>query len=154
MDIDWHAVFECREGVLISRSTGKAYDHLPNGRRYIHVPYKGKAYPAHRVIWEMFNGPIPEGLFIDHIDRDKLNNKLDNLRLVDKTQNAMNCALRKNSVTPIKNVYRCNHGKRWRVYVKAYGVRYNGGSYKDLELAELVAHELREKIHGEFACHD
>lgn len=44
-----------------------------------------RMYQQHRIVWEMHNGPIPPGLTIDHIDRDGLNNRLDNLRLADAT---------------------------------------------------------------------
>ena len=41
----------------------------------------------HRLIWEAFNGPIPDGLTIDHIDNDKTNNRLDNLQLLTNAEN-------------------------------------------------------------------
>ena len=50
---------------------------------YAVLNFKGKMYAQHRIIWEMFNGPIPKGLTIDHIDRNKQNNLISNLRLAD-----------------------------------------------------------------------
>lgn len=44
----------------------------------------------HRLVWETFNGEIPDGLEIDHIDTNKENNDLSNLRLVTKKQNMNN----------------------------------------------------------------
>lgn len=38
--------------------------------------------PIYRLVWEAFNGPIPEGYVIHHIDHDKLNDSLDNLMLM------------------------------------------------------------------------
>jgi hypothetical protein len=45
---------------------------------------------GHRIVWESFNGKIPNGLEIDHIDRNKHNNKLKNLRLVTHSENCLN----------------------------------------------------------------
>ena len=45
---------------------------------------------GHRIVWEAFNGKIPAGLEIDHIDRDKHNNTLSNLRLVTHSENCLN----------------------------------------------------------------
>ena len=42
----------------------------------------------HRVIWETFNGDIPKGMTIDHIDFDKTNNDISNLRLLSLEDNA------------------------------------------------------------------
>lgn len=45
---------------------------------------------GHRCVWEAFNGRIPTNLEIDHIDRNKHNNKLSNLRLVTHSENMKN----------------------------------------------------------------
>lgn len=47
------------------------------------VNLHGKTYTQHRIVWEMHNGPIPSELTVDHINRDKTDNRLENLRLAD-----------------------------------------------------------------------
>ena len=49
-----------------------------------------KYYTLSRVVWILMNGDIPEGMVIDHIDRDKNNNKIDNLRVVTQSDNNKN----------------------------------------------------------------
>lgn len=49
-----------------------------------------KKISAHRLVWEAFNGPIPEGMVIDHIDGNRSNNALSNLRLVSQSDNMDN----------------------------------------------------------------
>lgn len=48
---------------------------------------KQKKYFVHRLEWEAFYGPIPEGYEINHLDENGLNNRLDNLSLVTHTEN-------------------------------------------------------------------
>ena len=59
-----------------------------NGYEYVTID--GKSKLAHRVMWEVFNGKIPEGMEIDHINTDRLDNRIDNLRLVTPSENKNN----------------------------------------------------------------
>ena len=58
----------------------------------IYCKKKMKYYLSHRFIFECFRGVIPSGLVIDHINRDKLDNRLDNLRVVTQQENCLNSA--------------------------------------------------------------
>jgi hypothetical protein len=51
---------------------------------------KRKNYSHHRFIWEAFNTSIKEGLHVDHIDGDRLNNHISNLRLLTPAENMKN----------------------------------------------------------------
>lgn len=51
---------------------------------------KRKYYWVHRLVWEAFNGQMPEGMEIDHIDGNPSNNSFDNLRAVDHLTNMSN----------------------------------------------------------------
>ncbi len=57
-------------------------------RGYKTVSIMGKRYYVHRLIWLMSYGYLPD--LLDHIDRDKTNNKLSNLRVSSKNLNALN----------------------------------------------------------------
>lgn len=59
---------------------------------------------CHRIVWELHNGEIPEGFVVDHIDRDKLNNRIENLRIVTSAVNSRNSKLACNSKTGIVGV--------------------------------------------------
>src|SRR5687768_2806402 len=72
---------------------------------YRAVMVNGKKYYVHRIVWEMRNGVIPEGLCIDHIDGDCSNNRLDNLRLVTLSGNQRNSKLPRNNSTGIHGIY-------------------------------------------------
>lgn len=49
------------------------------GYERVHLDHKETH--AHRIVWEAVHGPIPDGLTINHIDGDKLNNRIENLEL-------------------------------------------------------------------------
>lgn len=66
---------------------------LPN--LYLVCKSKGHNFLVHRAIWETFNGDIPQGMEIDHVQCDRSNNKLDMLRLVTHAENTANLNTRK-----------------------------------------------------------
>ena len=61
-----------------------------NGCGYLRVRTKLGLKMVHRIIWETFNGEIPDGYEIDHINTIKTDNRLDNLRLVTPKENKNN----------------------------------------------------------------
>lgn len=66
-----------------------------NGLGYLQLSMckNGKQYTAplvHRLVWEAHVGPVPAGMEIDHIDRNRANNALSNLQLVTHQQNLWN----------------------------------------------------------------
>lgn len=69
------------------------------------VKHKGVTYPAHKIIWAMFNDyKSQRGLVIDHIDRDPFNNHPDNLRLVTVAVNSRNQKKRSTNKTGVMGV--------------------------------------------------
>lgn len=105
----------------------------------------GKFIKNHRIIYAMHHGYMPK--FIDHIDGNKLNNQISNLRPCTIQQNSYN--KKSSGVSGYKNIYWHPQSGKWQVKVnkKYYGI------YADIELAELVATEVRNKLHGNFAKH-
>jgi hypothetical protein len=71
---------------------------------YWRVQMGDKVVSVHRVIWELFNGEIPEDMTIDHIDRDSSNNKIENLRLVAHAVNCRNRSQYSNNKTGFTGV--------------------------------------------------
>ena len=150
-------LFEYRDGEIyykVSRSRNKAGSkagtYRPHDNAY-HVTINKKHYLMHRIVFMMHNGYLPQ--FVDHIDCNRANNKIENLREATHSQNAHNAKTRKDSKTGIKNVSWNKVDKSWKVRIQANNTRLVIGQYKDLELAELVAMEARDKFHGNFANH-
>lgn len=77
------------EGIFVNANTKRILKGSPrNG--YIRINIKNKVYSAHRLIWEAFNGPIPEEKVVDHINGNRSDNRLENLRLVTQSENVEN----------------------------------------------------------------
>lgn len=119
-----------------------------NGYRLIKV--KGKMRRLHRVIWELHNGPIPDGLEVDHIDRNKDNNLIGNLRLVTKSQNAFNRANKAGKELP-KGIVFLPKGNTYQARIMVSGKRYVYHN-QDLEKAAQWLKDKREELHGEHRC--
>lgn len=60
----------------------------------VHIRINGKYYFVHRIVWELFNGPIPKDMVIDHLDGNPWNNVIENLACKTRLQNSQN--LKKN----------------------------------------------------------
>lgn len=75
-----------------------------NRNGYYHLKYKSIGYKVHRVIWEMFNGPLSIFDKVDHIDGNPLNNKISNLRAGPESLNIRNRKMLKNNTTGFAGV--------------------------------------------------
>jgi hypothetical protein len=84
--------------------------HLRNG--YMVVIIDCKRYSYHRLAWLYMTGEWPpHPRVIDHINRDKADNRWSNLRLASRSQNARNRAQRKDSGNPYKGIFQQSDGK-------------------------------------------
>lgn len=118
---------------------------------YLMVGINYKKYFVHRIIFLMFNGYLPK--VVDHEDGKILNNKEGNLRDATTLQNNRNNRNRKMGEIPVKGVTKLHYGS-YRVQISINNKSKHIGVFRDLELAELVAIEARNKYFGEFASHE
>lgn len=120
---------------------------------YVQVCFCGKLYLAHRIIWEMIKGEIPHGMQIDHIDQNKKNNKIENLRLVTHGQNLKNKTLMSNNKSGVCGVSWIKSKSKFQAKVRSEGVDYHVGYFSELDEAKVAIDEFRlrfnfHKNHG------
>jgi len=124
----------------------KAGCYHSSGYRVVKI--YGKRYKVHRIIFILHHDFNPT--HIDHIDGDTLNNKIENLRVCTHNQNMHNRKISKNSKSGIKGITWVSSCKKWWSQLMVNSKRIKLGMYEDLELAELVIQEAREKYHRDF----
>lgn len=136
-----------QDGRLINKATSDYADKYTNNWGYRRVTWdrgslgRVREY-AHRLVWVMHNGDIPDGMMVDHINLDKSDNRIENLRLVNKSGNAQN-AKRKGYWLDKRS------GKR-RAQIKIDGKTIGLGLHETESLARQVYLNAKRELH-EFA---
>lgn len=118
-----------------------------NGSGYLQIRIRPRAYYVHRIVWEMLNGPIPEGIEIDHRNGIRSDNTPSNLRLATPSQNLCNKSCRPNK-TGFKGVYQFR--ERYVSRISCNGKTHSLGSYSSAEDAHRAYCEAASKLHGQF----
>jgi len=95
--------------------------------------------------------PLREGLMIDHINGDGLDNRRSNLRLVTKSQNMMNSGVRINNKSGYKGVSWSNREKKWRATIWKMNKQIDLGRFKDKKEAAKAYNDAARIHHGEYA---
>jgi hypothetical protein len=109
---------------------------------YITISIDGTAILAHRLAWFYCFKEWPEK-GIDHINRDRSDNRLDNLREADQTLNNYNNSIRKDNTSGYKGVYL--HGSGYRARVVNKGKNYNLGTFETAEEANEAVLSYKNK---------
>ena len=125
-------------GELISRRLKKATSRQDK-EGYVRLKIKGRDVFAHRVAFMMYHGYYPEGQ-IDHINRVKYDNRIDNLREASATCQNRNKPPQSNNSSGVKGVSYTAKTKKWKAAIKINGKWHYLGQYEDFY--EAVAHRF------------
>lgn len=136
-------------GTFIRKIKSKLITANKGTKRYLRLFVDGKDYSLHRLIFLYHYGYLPKQ--IDHMDNDRFNNRIENLRESTQQHNCLNRTHHKNSKNKYKNFYKVSGSNSYCVQIIVNGKRKYFGSYKNIEEANKIAISLREKYHGEFA---
>lgn len=133
-------VFEYKDGQLWRKSytdsKGRKYPsslvtNVSNSYGYCLVRFKNRGVKYHRIVWILLNGSIPDSMQIDHINGNRIDNSIENLRIVDYRQNSENREVHRKGKLP-----GCSYRKdcnKWQVRIRVNGCRRHIGLY-DTEL--------------------
>lgn len=152
-----NCMFRYSEGELLSLITSRgrrANDRIGAMRKdgYLVTRVKGPNIPVHRIIWKMHYGSEP--LVIDHINGNKTDNRIENLRSVTVKENVRN-AKGRNASSGFIGVqdsfgYRSNPEYRWVAKIKNDGLTIRIGGYRNVMDAVLAYNAECERLHGEY----
>ena len=117
---------------------------------YVAIGINRRLYAAHRLAWVYMYGEIPAERHIDHIDRDRRNNRIGNLRLANKSQNAMNMGMMSTNSSGVKGVcFDKNRGK-FMAYIGVDNKQLYLGRFASLDEARDAYEAASKKYHGDF----
>ena len=117
--------------------------HKPSGYRIVHV---GKvAYREHRLAWLLEHGSLPQE--IDHINGIRHDNRMENLRAVDRSGNNQNRAVQTNNTSGMTGVSYSKSHQKWRARIKIGGKEKHLGRFATLEAAAEAYEIAKSKFH-------
>lgn len=132
-----------------ARSNRQPFKGCASNNGYLKIRVDKKLYYAHRLAWFYVYGEWPK--LLDHINRDRTDNRMSNLRLATRAENAMNVGLLKNNTSGVKGVSWCNTYKVWKAFIGVNGEIVILGSYRDKSLAIESRKRAERVFYREFA---
>jgi hypothetical protein len=139
----WKKVTHPNKSYLIGQEVG-----FIHSTGYRHVTWLGKQHKVHRLIYLFVHGYMPKE--IDHINGNRADNSIENLREVTRSQNQCNKTMCSSNTSGYKGVSWHKRANKWSIRLTKNGEIKHFGYYDDLELAGLVALEARNLHFGKY----
>lgn len=117
------------------------------GYRVIQID--AKHYLAHRLVWFWHHGEWPA--LIDHIDMNRSNNRVENLRPCEKAQNLWNVGKPTSNTSGLKGASYHKDTGRWQARIRCRGISLHLGLFDTVEEAHKAYVEASMRLHGEFS---
>jgi len=119
-----------------------------SGNKYRRIMISGKLYAEHRLAWLYVHGNMD--LLLDHIDRDRQNNRISNLRPCTLSQNGINCALRSHNTSGHTGVCWNKKLNKWQGQIMVERKLIHLGLFLEKDLAINAYKEARDKYYPNF----
>ena len=144
--------------VRIKKSGGEkigsiaGWETICNGRPYRKLSFLSKTVYIHHAIFVLHHGYLPK--YIDHIDGNSLNNKIENLRSATQSQNMANSRMKNTNTSGYKGVTFRKDTKKWQAAIMVNGKHISLGSFSKKEDAAKAYEIGAIKNYSEFAKTD
>lgn len=119
-----------------------------HGRLIIKI--SGKLYQAHRLAWFLTHKEWPT-IFVDHVNRNPLDNRLVNLRLATAAENIRNSRIHDTNKSGYKGVFWHRQRRKWVSYIMANGRNHYLGLFETPQEAHAAYNAKALELHGDFA---
>ena len=120
---------------------GKSFSKIADG--YSSTRIDGRIVLVHRLLTH-----APETFVVDHINRNKRDNRLENLRITDKSENAFNSKTRVNNTSGVSGVWFRKDTNKWVAEIKKDYKKISLGCYATKEEAIEARKKVEEEIYG------
>ena len=154
----WKAREEvCREDKIFNAQfAGKRAGNQSKTSGYVQITMRRKGkrivLKEHRLVYSMFcHQIISEDLHIDHVDGNRSNNSVLNLRAATASENNCNTGIRSDNSSGHKGVCFAKYAGKWRAIIRFAGKSVHLGYFSSKEDARLAYAAAAEKMHGQFA---
>ena len=132
------------------------YEEFVDGYRFYlnkkgYVVYSGRKDELHGKLLHRIIMEEPEELVIDHINRNPLDNRRENLRIVTVQQNCMNQGIRKTNKSGVAGVCWHKNVNKWQAKIAYKYKQIHLGCFDTLEEATKARKDAEEEYFGEFA---
>ena len=119
---------------------------------YLKIQINRKSYLAHRLAWLYVYGSMPPS-HIDHINGDKSDNRIENLRQANNMTNHWNESIRSTNKSGHKGVFWHKQSGKWEAACRVDGKQKTVGRFERIEDAVEAVRKFREQHHGEYTNH-
>lgn len=140
--------YDKNTGIFIWKNIGenKIAGNVEKEKGYVRIKINGKNYYAHRLAWLYIYGEMPV-VQIDHINHNRIDNRIENLRIATNKVNLKNQSKRKTNTSGANGITWCKRAKKWYATISIDGKRKSLGYH--IKFSEAVdARKDAEVLYG------
>lgn len=138
-----------KDGTITRLSNGRVTGS-PDSKGYLQCHFIDGTALVHNIVWFMHGREKPEGMMIDHINHNRKDNRIENLRLVTNAGNQKNQSIRPSSLSGFTGVGWHKASGKWAAKIKVSGKDIHLGTYSDMN----EAIKARQEANLKYGFHD